>query len=128
MTQVKAATYFPIPKPHVLTATCYRARKQTKKRSWQGLENKFPFLHICLRLGFSALHLSINSVILQRTKIGSHPDQREGLNISTWIVFFSFQSFLPPFRLFILAHFMFLQTFWTVLKGDLEREAVTKRG
>ena len=29
---------------------------------------------------------------------------------------------------FILAHFMFLQTFWTVLKGDLEREAVTKRG
>lgn len=65
----------------------------------EGLENKFPFLHICLRLGFSALHLSINSVILQRTKIGSHPDQREGLNISTWIVFFSFQSFLPPFRL-----------------------------
>lgn len=29
---------------------------------------------------------------------------------------------------FILAHFMFLQTFWTVLKGDLEREVVTKRG
>ena len=117
VTQVKAAKYFPIPKPHILKATCYRARKQTKKRSWQGLENKFPFLHICLRLGFSALHLSINSVILQRTKIGSHPDQREGLNISTWILFLSFQSFLPPFRLVRGTFHLFISvTFLLLLK------------
>ena len=84
--------------PYFFTVICYCAREQTKKRSGQGLGNKFSFLHICLRLGFSALHLSINSVILQRTEIGLHLDQREGFKLSTWILFFSFQSSHSPFR------------------------------
>lgn len=64
----KIFSYF--SSPAFFRSTCYPSTgKQMEKRSQQGLENKFPFLHICLQLALSALHLSINSVILQRAEM-----------------------------------------------------------